>query len=82
LTFSPPTATGGRHDLPSVISLYGADDEERLAFQEQEYFLSNLRIGHGLRAKFDVACFALTQFWREDPQKFGLRAVLHELRFG
>jgi hypothetical protein len=65
-----------------IVSWYAADDEERLAFQEQEFFLSNLLIGHGLRAKFDVARFAMSQYWRQDSQKFGLRAVLHDLRFG
>jgi len=67
---------------PQIDSLYRADDEERLAYQEQEYFLSNLQRGYGLRAKFDLACFFIQQRWKGDSSDMGLRAMLHDFRFG
>ncbi len=65
-----------------IVSLYQADDEERIAAQEGDYFLSNLSNGYGLKAKFDGAYSRAIQSRQQDPEKFDLRALLHDLRYG
>src|ERR1019366_1183083 len=64
-----------------IVSLYQADDEERIAAQEGDYFVSNLDRGHGLKARFDVARSRAIQSLQQDPEKFDLRALLHDFRY-
>ena len=65
-----------------IVSLYLADDEERIASQEGEYFVSNLNRGHGLKARFFAACDRAIDARERGPETFGLRALVHDLRFG
>jgi hypothetical protein len=64
-----------------LASLYEADDEERLAYQEADYFGFNLRNGYGLRAKFDMARRNITHR-QSDIGKTRLRDLLDALRLG
>jgi hypothetical protein len=64
-----------------IASLYQADDEERIAAQEEEYFVRNLSKGYGLQAKFDAARFRARQSRQRNPEKLDLGALLHDLRY-
>lgn len=65
-----------------IVTLYQADDEERIAAQEADYFLSNLQNGHGLKARFDAARSRAIESLQKGSEKLDLRALLHDLRFG
>jgi len=67
------------YDENQIQSLYKANDEERVCYQEQEYFLGNLSNGYGLRHKFDLVRYVAQQYFVED-KTIGLKALIHGLR--